>query len=154
MLGLFRKVVSVFFLLYLVPGLVHAGLAEDNLKTGTEFLQANAAKQDVHVTASGLQYFVISEGGGASPGPTDRVTVNYRGSTIAGKVFDQSSAISFGLNRVIRGWTEGLQLMKVGAKYRFFIQPDLAYGQHGAGGVIGPNEALIFDIELLSVKSL
>jgi FKBP-type peptidyl-prolyl cis-trans isomerase len=154
MLGLFRKVVSVFFLLYLVSGLVHAGPAEDNLKTGTEFLQANAAKQGVQVAASGLQYFVISEGSGASPRPTDRVTVNYRGSTITGKVFDQSSAISFGLNRVIRGWTEGLQLMKVGAKYRFFIPSDLAYGQHGAGSVIGPNEALIFDVELLSVKSL
>ena len=116
MLGLFRKVVPVFFLLYLVPGLVHAGLAEDNLKTGSEFLQSNAAKQGVEVTTSGLQYFVLSEGGGASPGATDRVTVNYRGTNIAGKVFDQSFAMSFSLNRVIRGWTEGLQLMKVGAK--------------------------------------
>ena len=154
MLGLFRKVIPFFFLLYLVSGLVHAGLAEDNLKTGSEFLQANVAKQGVEVTASGLQYFVISEGVGTSPEATDRVTVNYRGTNIAGKMFDQSSAISFGLNRVIRGWTEGLQLMKVGAKYRFFIPPDLAYGQHGAGGVIGPNETLIFDVELLSVNSL
>jgi FKBP-type peptidyl-prolyl cis-trans isomerase len=81
--------------------------------------------------------------------------VNYQGTNIAGKVFDQSFAMSFGLNRVIRGWTEGLQLMKVGAKYRFFIPPVLAYGQHGAGGgVIGPNETLIFDVELLSVNSL
>lgn len=131
---------------------VIAGVAEDNKQAGTAFLEQNSSKEGVQVTPSGLQYIVIQEGSGASPSATDQVTVNYKGTNLAGKEFDSASGISFGLNRVIRGWTEGLQLMKEGAKYRFFIPSNLAYGERGAGSVIGPNEVLVFDVELLSVN--
>ncbi|MDV3240342.1 MAG: FKBP-type peptidyl-prolyl cis-trans isomerase, partial [Methylocaldum sp.] len=87
-----------------------------------------------------------------SPKATDTVTVNYRGSLISGQEFDSGENVSFPLNGVIRGWTEGLQLMKEGAKYRFFIPPELAYGERGAGRVIPPNAALIFDVELVKVN--
>lgn len=116
------------------------------------FLRENAAKPGVTSTASGLQYQVLQEGQGATPGATDTVTVNYRGSLIDGAEFDSGNDISFPLNRVIPGWTEGVQLMKEGARYRFFIPPELAYGAQGAGRVIPPHAALIFEIELIRVE--
>jgi FKBP-type peptidyl-prolyl cis-trans isomerase len=94
---------------------------------------------------------VLQEGQGTAPAATDRVTVNYRGSLVTGQEFDSGEGISFPLNGVIPGWTEGLQLMKEGAKYRFFIPAQLAYGDTGAGGVIPPGAALIFDVELVKV---
>jgi FKBP-type peptidyl-prolyl cis-trans isomerase len=126
------------------------------LAKGEKFLQDNAAKEGVVTTASGLQYKVITEGTGKSPKATDTVLVHYAGTLINGTEFDSSykrkEPIEFPLNRVIPGWTEGVQLMKEGAKYRFFIPSKLAYGPRGAGRDIGPNEALIFDVELLKVR--
>lgn len=126
------------------------------LAKGEKFLQDNATKEGVVTTASGLQYKVITEGTGKSPKATDTVLVHYAGTLINGTEFDSSykrkEPIEFPLNRVIAGWTEGVQLMKEGAKFRFFIPSKLAYGTRGAGRDIGPNEALIFDVELLKVK--
>jgi FKBP-type peptidyl-prolyl cis-trans isomerase len=106
-------------------------------------------------TNSGLKYEVLVEGSGPRPGPTDMVKVHYHGTTLDGTVFDSSvdrgKPTSFPLNRVIKGWTEGVQLMQVGAKYRFTIPPDLAYGKRGAGDKIGPDEILVFEIELLEL---
>lgn len=125
------------------------------LAKGEKFLEDNAKKEGVHTTPSGLQYKVLTEGAGKSPKATDTVLVHYCGTLISGLEFDSSYArrepIEFPLNQVIRGWTEGLQLMKEGAKYRFFIPSKLAYGLRGAGRDIGPNEALIFEVELLRV---
>lgn len=115
------------------------------------FLAENAARLGVTTTASGLQYQVLQEGSGAMPGSTDTVTVNYRGTLIDGKEFDSGENIHFPLNRVIPGWTEGLQLMKEGARYRFFIPADLAYGERGAGGMIPPHAALVFEVDLIKV---
>ena len=130
----------------------HAGVKEASEK----FLVDNAGKPGVKTTASGLQYMVLQEGDGASPSATDKVTVHYEGTTIDGKVFDSSykrgETISFPLDGVIKGWTEGLQLMKEGAKYRFFIPQELAYGATGAGNDIPPYSTLIFDVELFEVK--
>ena len=103
------------------------------------------------VTDSGLQYKIIKEGDGPSPAATDTVTVNYKGTLIDGKEFDSGNGISFPLNGVIKGWTEGLQLMKAGGSTRFFIPSDLAYGPSGPPN-IGPNSTLIFDVDLLSIK--
>ncbi len=126
------------------------------LAKGEKFLEDNAKKEGVHVTASGLQYKIITEGTGKSPKATDTVEVHYEGTLIDGRVFDSSyrrgQTIEFPLNRVIAGWTEGVQLMKEGSKFRFFIPSRLAYGSRGAGRDIGPNEALIFDVELFKVK--
>lgn len=131
--------------------------AEANAREGREFLKENATREGVATTASGLQYFVIREGEGESPKATDVVKVHYEGKLLSGKVFDSSiqrgEPIEFPLNQVIAGWTEGLQLMKPGAKYRFFIPSELAYGARGAGGAIGPNATLIFEVELLSFRS-
>jgi FKBP-type peptidyl-prolyl cis-trans isomerase FkpA len=131
-------------------------MAQSALQDGQRFLKENAGKPGVNTTPSGLQYKVLREGSGKSPKATDIVVVNYRGTFINGKEFDSSyksgKPIEFPLNRVIPGWTEGVQLMKEGAKYEFFIPPDLAYGSRGAGGVIGPDETLIFEVELLQVK--
>lgn len=126
------------------------------LAKGEKFLEDNAKKEGVTVTASGLQYKVITPGTGKSPKATDTVEVHYEGTLIDGTVFDSSyrrkESIEFPLNRVIAGWTEGVQLMQEGAKYRFYIPSKLAYGPRGAGRDIGPNEALIFDVELIKVK--
>lgn len=129
--------------------------ARINAEEGEAFLAANAEKEGVMVTDSGLQYRVITEGEGASPDPDDRVTVHYRGKLINGVEFDSSYArgepATFGLNQVIPGWTEGVQLMKEGAKYEFFVPSELAYGEQGRPGPIGPNATLIFEVELLEV---
>ncbi|MDD5036926.1 MAG: FKBP-type peptidyl-prolyl cis-trans isomerase [Methylococcaceae bacterium] len=125
---------------------------EQNRKAGEAFLAENAKKEGVKVTASGLQYQVLKEGEGLQPGAKDSVTVHYKGSLIDGKEFDSGENISFPLNGVIPGWTEGLQLMKEGAKYRFFIPSPLAYGESGAARVIPPNAALIFEVDLVKVK--
>lgn len=125
-----------------------------NLAASKKFLEENARKEGVKVTASGLQYIVLKEGDGPQPKATDQVTVYYEGSLTNGKVFDSSGKqpVTFPLNQVIKGWTEGLQLMKVGSKFKFFIPPELAYGDMGApGSIIEPNSALIFDVELLKI---
>jgi FKBP-type peptidyl-prolyl cis-trans isomerase FkpA len=126
------------------------------LAKGEQFLAENAKKEGVVVRPSGLQYKIITEGTGKSPKATDVVEVHYEGTLINGNVFDSSyrrkESIEFPLNGVIAGWTEGVQLMKEGAKFRFFIPSKLAYGSRGAGRDIGPNEALIFDVELIKVK--
>jgi len=131
-------------------------VADANAKASAAFLAANKTKPGVKTTASGLQYEVLRAGKGAKPTTTDKVTVNYRGTLIDGKEFDSSykrqEPSTFELGQVIPGWTEGLQLMRVGAKYRFWIPANLAYGAHGAGGVIGPNQVLIFDVELLKIN--
>jgi len=107
-------------------------------------------------TESGLKYTVLEEGDGPKPGPTDKVTVHYHGTLEDGTVFDSSveraQPATFPVNGVIKGWVEGLQLMKVGSKYKFVIPPDLAYGKRGAGGKIGPDATLIFEVELLSIN--
>jgi FKBP-type peptidyl-prolyl cis-trans isomerase FklB len=130
--------------------------AEANKKKGEEFLAANAKKKDVKTLPSGLQYVVLKEGTGKKPGATDEVEVHYHGTLINGTVFDSSvdrgEPTSFPVNRVIAGWTEALQLMKEGAKWRVFIPSKLAYGRSGRPPKIGPNEPLIFEIELLHVK--
>lgn len=131
--------------------------AQKNLKAGEEFLAENRNKEGVQVTESGLQYKVLEEGSGESPAATDTVTVHYEGTLIDGTVFDSSyergEPTTFPLNRVIEGWTEGLQLMEEGATYRFFIPGDLAYGMNPRpGGPIGPNETLIFKVELIEVN--
>ena len=124
------------------------------IAAGDEFLAKNKAKAGVKTTASGLQYEVITEGTGPMPKATDMVTVNYRGTLLNGEEFDSSykrnEPASFGLNQVIPGWTEGVQLMKEGAKYRFFIPYQLAYGEREAG-IITPFSTLIFEVELLKV---
>ena len=129
--------------------------AEENAKIGQAFLAENAKKSGIKVTKSGLQYQVIQEGKGKSPKANSNVRVHYEGRLIDGTVFDSSIArnqpVDFRTSQVITGWTEGLQLMKEGAKYRFFIPAALAYGQIGSGDVIEPNSTLIFDVELIEV---
>ena len=128
------------------------GVAQKNKEAGESFLAANRDKEGVKTTDSGLQYQVTKEGTGPSPGATDSVTVNYKGTLIDGTEFDSGKGISFPLNGVIKGWTEGLQLMKIGGSTRFFIPSGLAYGTTGSGAKIGPNATLIFNIDLLSIK--
>ena len=133
--------------------MANATSPEENKILGEAFLAENVKKDNIVTTASGLQYEILTKGEGASPSATETVTVHYRGTDLDGKEFDSSysrnSPATFPLNRVIAGWTEGLQLMNPGAKYRFFIPSDLAYGKRGAGGDIGPNATLIFEVELL-----
>jgi FKBP-type peptidyl-prolyl cis-trans isomerase FklB len=133
-------------------------LAEKNKKEGEAFLAENKKKEGVITLPSGLQYKVIKEGTGNIPKLEDTVTVNYRGTLIDGTEFDSSyhrgQPATFPVKGVIGGWTEALQLMKVGSKWQLFIPPALAYGERGAGRDIGPNATLIFDIELLSIKEV
>ena len=128
----------------------------DNLAAGTKFLNDNKKREGVKVTETGLQYEVLAAGKGEKPTPLDTVTVHYHGTLIDGTVFDSSverkSPATFPVNGVIAGWTEALQLMQVGAKYKLFIPANLAYGKAGAGRDIGPNSTLIFEVELLSIK--
>jgi len=128
-----------------------------NRKRGEDYLKNNAAQEGVQVTATGLQYSVINAADGAKPKATDEVTVHYRGTLIDGTEFDSSYSrgepTSFQLNQVIPGWTEGVQLMSIGSKYRFVVPYNLGYGERGAGGQIGPFETLIFEVELIEIKS-
>lgn len=123
---------------------------------GEAFLAENGKKEGVVTLPSGLQYQVLKEGNGKKPSATDQVVCHYEGTLIDGTVFDSSykrkEPATFGLNQVIAGWTEGVQLMQEGAKYRFFIPYDLAYGERGAGAQIPPFAALVFDVELIEVK--
>jgi FKBP-type peptidyl-prolyl cis-trans isomerase FklB len=148
--------IIAFFTGFIMFSMANATTPEENKAAGEKFLAENAQKPGVITTASGLQYQVFSEGAGAMPKATDPVTVHYKGTTIDGKEFDSSysrgAPATFPLNHVIAGWTEGLQLMKEGSKYRFYIPSKLAYGERGAGRQIGPNSALIFDVELIKVN--
>jgi FKBP-type peptidyl-prolyl cis-trans isomerase FklB len=127
-----------------------------NKKDGEAFLAANKSKEGVKTLPSGLQYKVIKSGGGATPGPTDNVKAHYKGTLLDGTVFDSSydrgEPVDFPVNHVIKGWTEALQLMKVGDKWQLFVPSELAYGEHGVGSDIGPNAVLVFDVELLDVS--
>ena len=131
-------------------------LAEKNKKEGETFLAENKKKQGVITMPSGLQYKILANGKGKSPKATDTVTVNYKGTLIDGTEFDSSykrgQPSTFVVNGVIPGWTEALQLMKEGSKWQLFIPSNLAYGERGAGGAIGPNAVLIFEVELISIK--
>lgn len=130
-------------------------LADENRAAGEAFLAENGQRAEVTTTESGLQYEVLEEGEGKKPGATDQVQVHYTGELLSGDVFDSSrergQPVTFGLNQVITGWTEGLQLMSEGSRYRFYIPSDLAYGP-GGNQAIGPNETLVFDVELLAVN--
>jgi FKBP-type peptidyl-prolyl cis-trans isomerase len=152
--------VSLFLFPVLALALVAAplaGMAETSTDKGKAYLEENAKKEGVKTTASGLQYKVLKEGEGKTPKASDTVSVHYRGTLLDGTEFDSSikrgQPAEFPLDRVIKGWTEGVQLMKEGSKYQFVIPPQLAYGERGTpGGPIGPNATLIFEVELLKVK--
>ena len=130
-------------------------MAAVNAKAGEDFLAENGQRVEVKTTASGLQYEVLKEGEGPQPTAADQVVVHYTGKLIDGTVFDSSeergTPATFGVSQVIPGWVEALQLMKAGSTWRLFIPSALAYGPQGAGGVIGPNQTLIFDVTLLEV---
>ena len=130
--------------------------AAANLKAGQEFLAANKEKQGVTELPSGLQYEIITQGTGAHPTELNKVTCHYHGTLINGTVFDSSvqrgQPATFPLNQVIKGWTEGLQLMATGSKWRFFIPPHLGYGDRQVSATIGPNSTLIFEVELLGIN--
>lgn len=132
-----------------------SGAGKENLEVGLQFLAANREKEGVVETASGLQYQVLEDGDGAKPGPSDQVKCHYHGTLIDGTVFDSSvqrgEPATFPVNGVIQGWVEALQMMSEGSKWRLFVPSDLAYGERGAGGAIGPNTTLIFDVELLEI---
>ncbi len=126
-----------------------------NIEDGKAFLEKHGKAEGVKTTTSGLQYSVMKEGSGAKPKATDTVKVHYHGTLLDGKVFDSSvdrnEPATFPLDGVIKGWTEGLQLMSVGSKYKFVLPSELAYGERGAGGDIGPNAVLTFEVELLEI---
>lgn len=132
-----------------------AEAGKKNIEEGKAFLEKNGKAEGVKTTASGLQYSVIKEGSGEKPKLTDTVKVHYHGTLLDGKVFDSSvernEPATFPLDGVIKGWTEGLQLMPVGSKFKFVIPSELAYGERGAGGDIGPNAVLVFEVELLEI---
>ena len=134
-----------------------AEAGKKNAADAQKFLDENKKKGDVKTTASGLQYKVMKEGNGTAPKASDTVTVNYRGTLMDGTEFDSSfkrgEPATFPVAGVIKGWTEALQLMKPGSKYQLFIPPDLAYGEHSPSPAIPPNSALIFEVELMSVKA-
>ncbi|MDD1606278.1 MAG: FKBP-type peptidyl-prolyl cis-trans isomerase [Methylococcaceae bacterium] len=151
------SIVTVMLIGLTMFSMANATTPEENSAASTAFLAENAKKANIVTTASGLQYEVLTKGKGtASPAATDTVTVHYKGTTLDGTEFDSSysrgAPASFPLNRVIAGWTEGVQLMKEGDKFRFYIPADLAYGSEGAGRLIGPNAALIFEVELIKIQ--
>lgn len=131
-------------------------LLKENTEAGIKFLEDNSKKEGVTTLASGLQYEVITEGNGTKPSATDKVKCHYHGTLIDGRVFDSSvergQPAVFGVNQVIKGWVEALQLMSVGSKWKLFIPSDLAYGANGAGELIGPNTTLVFEVELLGIE--
>lgn len=131
-------------------------MALSSQASGEQFLTTNAARPEVTTTASGLQYEVLETGSGARPGPRSMVVTHYHGTLADGTVFDSSvtrgEPAEFGVHQVIPAWTEALQLMTVGSKWRIACPSNLAYGERGAGGVIGPNAALVFEIELIAIK--
>lgn len=139
-----------------VHGRERMARAQQNLKEGQAFLEENGKREDVVVLPSGLQYRILEEGSGASPGPTDSVTVHYRGTLINGTEFDSTygggQPLTFQVSGVIMGWYEALQLMKEGSRWELFVPPDLAYGREGAGARIGPNSTLLFEVQLISVN--
>lgn len=154
-----QRIISIFTALligFTMFSIANATTPQENKAAGVAFLAQNAKKDKIITTASGLQYTVLVAGKGISPKADDKVTVHYKGTTIEGKEFDSSyshgAPVTFPLNRVIKGWTEGVQLMKEGAKYRFFIPSELGYGESGAGRAIPPNAALIFEVELIKVN--
>jgi len=152
---LFAVVVALAFLYYKYSS-THQQALKENQALGKAFLETNAKEQGVKATSSGLQYKVLQVGtGSVHPKASDTVKVHYHGTLMNGVVFDSSvergQPISFGLHQVIKGWTEGVQLMVVGEKTRFFIPADLAYGNRGAGK-IPPGATLIFDVELLAIN--
>ena len=134
-----------------------SGVQQENAETGAQFLADNASNEGVQILSSGMQYIVLAEGEGEKPAATDTVNVHYEGSLINGTVFDSSikrgEPATFPVNGVIQGWQEALQLMNVGSKWKVFIPSNLAYGENGAGGSIGPNETLIFEMELLAINN-
>ena len=151
------SIITVFIIGVTMFSMANATSPEENKAAGVAFLAENAKKPNIVTTDTGLQYEILTKGTGTvSPKATDNVTVHYKGTTIDGTEFDSSyrrgSPTSFPLNHVIAGWTQGVQLMTEGAKYRFFIPSELAYGEHGAGGVIAPNAALIFEVELIKIQ--
>ena len=129
---------------------------KSELQSGKDFFAENSKRKDVVTLASGLQYEIITEGNGPKPGPTDTVKTHYHGTLLNGTVFDSSvergTPLSFPVNRVIKGWTEALQLMPVGSKWKLYIPSHLAYGERGAGAKIKPNAALIFEVELIDIE--
>jgi FKBP-type peptidyl-prolyl cis-trans isomerase FklB len=131
--------------------------AEANKKEGDAFLTANKGKDGVVTLPSGLQYKIITSGTGPKPSASDSVVCNYRGTLIDGKEFDSSykrgQPATFPVSGVIKGWTEALQLMPVGSKWQLFVPSDLAYGERGQGGDIGPNATLVFEVELISIEA-
>jgi len=149
-------ILTTFLIGLSVYSMANAISPEENKAAGEAFLADNATKPGVVKTSSGLQYQVITEGTGAKPNSTSNVTVHYQGTTIEGKEFDSSykrgAPATFPLNRVIPGWTEGLQLMKEGGKAKLFIPANLAYGERSVGKDISPNSALIFVVELIKVN--
>lgn len=130
-------------------------VGQTNLEEGNAFLESNKSREGVTTTESGLQYEVITAGTGAKPTADDQVRVHYHGTLIDGTVFDSSvdrgEPATFGVGQVIKGWTEALQLMSVGSKWKVFIPSELAYGERGAGNDIGPNSTLVFEVELLEI---
>jgi FKBP-type peptidyl-prolyl cis-trans isomerase len=151
------SIVTVMLIGLTMFSMANATTPEENQAAGIAFLAENAKKPNIKTTASGLQYEVLTKGKGTvSPSATDKVTVHYKGTTLDGAEFDSSYSrgepASFPLNGVIPGWTEGVQLMKEGDKFRFYIPADLAYGSEGAGRLIGPNATLIFEVELIKIQ--
>jgi len=148
------KIISLVTLLGFVA-IAHADPAIENMRKEASFLRDNREKEGIHETKSGLQYEVLTKGTGDKPSRNSRVKVHYQGQLLSGKVFDSSlrrgQPAVFGVTQVISGWTEALQLMREGAKWRLYIPSKLAYGAQGSGSNIGPNELLIFEVELIEI---
>jgi FKBP-type peptidyl-prolyl cis-trans isomerase len=150
-----EQAAGTFIQTYVQAAMVTKG--QDNLEVGNAFLETNKAREGITVTESGLQYEVLTAGTGAKPAAADQVRVHYHGTLIDGTVFDSSvdrgEPATFGVGQVIPGWTEALQLMPTGSKWKVYLPSNIAYGERGAGGDIGPNAALIFEVELLEIMS-